>query len=266
MSHADQSFSVLSRTWWALYVPLGTLLGYCVVAILALSLGLSPVWATIVTGVITAACVLALRARKPPLFDPGARAGGEVAARGRLPRNMWLPMILALGLAFLAGQVLGMLVLTSTGGAGFEHSVADREAGGVLPALLLSLLIAPVAEEALMRGLVYPLLRRRLSTVVSVILTLATFAVMHMNAVQMLAVAPLSVLLCWIYERTNSLAACMAGHFLFNVAALTVPAGLIGALTNPVAGVVLTVLFICAMVLLRQVDWHCAHEREIEHS
>lgn len=84
--------------------------------------------------------------------------------------------------------------------------------------------LAPVAEESLFRGLLYPALRSSLkvrhAALFSAVGTSALFALMHPNPPSWLPLFALAMVLTWIFERTNSLAAVIGAHALWNVATL----------------------------------------------
>ena len=79
-----------------------------------------------------------------------------------------------------------------------------------------AILLAPVAEEILFRGILYPAVKQagfpRLALWGSVLL----FAAVHMNAVTFVPLAVLALVLTALYERTDNLLAPIAAHALFN--------------------------------------------------
>jgi membrane protease YdiL (CAAX protease family) len=79
-----------------------------------------------------------------------------------------------------------------------------------------AILLAPLAEEILFRGILYPAIKQagfpRLALWGSVLL----FAAVHMNAVTFLPLAVLALLLTALYERTDNLLAPIIAHALFN--------------------------------------------------
>lgn len=82
--------------------------------------------------------------------------------------------------------------------------------------------VAPFTEEAVFRGLLYPSLRGRIAggplgaaVIVSVI-----FAGIHGSLTAFLPLFVLSLVLCWVIERTNSLLACVVVHALHNAVSL----------------------------------------------
>jgi membrane protease YdiL (CAAX protease family) len=79
-----------------------------------------------------------------------------------------------------------------------------------------AVLVAPVAEEVVFRGYVYPATKRFCGPVGGVLFSSLVFAAAHGNVVALAPLFVLAVLLCLIYEFTGSLWSCIAVHFLFN--------------------------------------------------
>jgi hypothetical protein len=81
---------------------------------------------------------------------------------------------------------------------------------------LVTILLAPVAEEILFRGILYPWIKQigfpRLALWVSSIV----FALVHMNMVTFLPLLCLALVLAWLYEFTGNLLASITAHALFN--------------------------------------------------
>ena len=81
---------------------------------------------------------------------------------------------------------------------------------------MVAIVIAPPAEEALFRGLIYPAVKRagfpRLAWWGSAVL----FAAVHWNLPSFLPLILLALVLTWLYEKTDNLLAPIAAHGLFN--------------------------------------------------
>lgn len=78
--------------------------------------------------------------------------------------------------------------------------------------------LAPVAEELLFRGLLYPTLKQagypRMALWGSAIL----FALIHMNLLALIPLTFVALMLTWLYEETDNLIAPIIAHSLFNAA------------------------------------------------
>ncbi len=233
------------RSLWLIGVPLVAIAVYLAIGVGIVSALGEPILGTIVTSGVVVAAIGGARLLNPGWF----RYAPAPAPAGRTPR-FWRGTLLCVGLAFLAGQSLALWLYVVAGSEGFDQSIRTRAAAGLDLTLVLVLLAAPMAEELLFRGLVYPVLRRRVGVIGSVITTTVAFGVMHGNAVQFAAALPLAVLLALVYERTRTLWPAMTIHLLFNLAAMFVPASFLAGLANPFSALLLTTAFGTAIMLL----------------
>jgi uncharacterized protein len=87
--------------------------------------------------------------------------------------------------------------------------------------LLLGVLVAPVAEEAFFRGMLFGGLRRQLSMIPAALISGVVFGVVHFasGAAAIPPLAILGVVLCLLYERTGSILPGLAAHTLNNTLA-----------------------------------------------
>lgn len=81
---------------------------------------------------------------------------------------------------------------------------------------VLVCIIAPVAEEILMRGFVLGGLRTRYGTVVALAVSSVLFAFLHFNMVQSLSALVCGIVLGMLYIRTGSIFCCMLAHVSYN--------------------------------------------------
>lgn len=85
---------------------------------------------------------------------------------------------------------------------------------------VLGAVAAPIAEEFLFRGLLYPLLRNRLSVAVAVGISAFAFAFVHFLPPLIPALLVMGVVLALLMERFKSLYPAMVVHALNNAVAL----------------------------------------------
>jgi membrane protease YdiL (CAAX protease family) len=83
---------------------------------------------------------------------------------------------------------------------------------------LIAVVIAPVIEEVLFRGILYPVIKQQGYPRLAVVGTSLLFAATHANLVAFLPLAALAAILVLVYERTDSLLAPIFTHSLFNLA------------------------------------------------
>ncbi len=92
-----------------------------------------------------------------------------------------------------------------------------------------AVVLAPVAEEGLFRGILLPLLVRRTGAFAGLALTTIGFAALHGDLGTFLPLAVFSIALSLAYARTGTLWVPMAMHALFNAANLALILALIRA-------------------------------------
>jgi membrane protease YdiL (CAAX protease family) len=81
-------------------------------------------------------------------------------------------------------------------------------------------IVAPVVEETIFRGYLYPVAKRFGGPVAGMLFSSLVFAAAHGSAVALLPLFVLAMLLCILYEVTGSLWANVSVHFLFNSATI----------------------------------------------
>jgi membrane protease YdiL (CAAX protease family) len=141
----------------------------------------------------------------------------------------WWGFCIATAIVVPVGLVWALLLESVGVGAQLQELVTRVYSGGPAyePYLIagFGVLVAPFVEETLFRGLLYPALRRSLGGTrqaawQSAILVSLVFAAIHGNWVALLPLFSLAMVLAWIMEKTNSLAACVLAHAVHNAFAL----------------------------------------------
>ncbi len=79
-----------------------------------------------------------------------------------------------------------------------------------------AIVLAPVAEESLFRGILYPFLKQLGYPRVAMWVTSLVFGAIHMNVVVFLPLTFLGLVLIFVYEKTDKLIAPIITHALFN--------------------------------------------------
>ena len=147
----------------------------------------------------------------------------EILLGGRAGGASWLaalPLLLGTTLLVTEGSNLLQMVLPVPASiAKLMQGATDVSAHPVV-ALLLVVVLAPIGEEFLFRGIILRGLLERLRPWSAIGLSTALFAVMHLNPWQVPAAVGFGVLCGWVYRRTRSLALCILLHLLNNAAAI----------------------------------------------
>jgi uncharacterized protein len=164
-----------------------------------------------------------------------ALALGYLRARGRLTwrllgpvRPSWLVVALGLGVGVVGTIGAYALNATLVTLVGAEDPVEQDLLNEILAggrntalALLVAVVMAPLVEEVLFRGVLFQALRRRLGLWPGALLSSLVFTLIHVEIVfsQPVALAglfSLGVFLAWAFHRTGSLLVPILGHAVFN--------------------------------------------------
>lgn len=85
-----------------------------------------------------------------------------------------------------------------------------------------AVVMAPVAEEFIFRGVLYPFIKQWGFPNLALIVTSVLFAAIHGSFVLVIPLFLLAVALTWLYEKTGNLLAPVFAHSLFNSANLVI--------------------------------------------
>jgi len=180
------------------------------------------------------------------------RSTGRVGAPSPRPRartgSFWATAAAGLVVCWLAGQVSAVWVYSTWGSAQFDSVNDSRGASSVALVLVTAVLLAPLGEEALMRGIAFTELRKHWAPLASAFVTAAVFSLLHGNVVQIVLTVPLGILLAFVFEAVQRLWPVVVMHVLFNLAASFVPKEFVGSIAQPpmivaLLGAVILVLF-----------------------
>ena len=85
-----------------------------------------------------------------------------------------------------------------------------------------AVILAPVAEEFIFRGMLYPLVKQLGKPRLALIGVNLLFAAIHMNAAALVPLFVLALTFTWLYEHTDNLLAPIVAHGIFNTANLII--------------------------------------------
>lgn len=153
-------------------------------------------------GITLAAYALAISRRK----EHGPRALGILGGAGA-----WLATFPLVALTLVSwGELLHWLGYTWE-----EQQVLTDLRGQPVVFFLCAVVLAPLCEEVLFRGLLYPAFRGKIGAGLAMAVTAALFALVHQPQTYP-AIFVLGMALAYVYERTGTLAAPITFHAMFN--------------------------------------------------
>lgn len=120
-----------------------------------------------------------------------------------------------------------------------SYATSSSAIDSSLMAWLTAVLMAPVLEEVVFRGLVYTRLKKGLGVIVAAIITSLIFGIAHGTIIWFIYTFIFSIVLIWIFEKFQSLTASILLHLAYNLSGMAL------ALIPEEAGIV--VLILCAL-------------------
>lgn len=126
--------------------------------------------------------------------------------------------VTVVGLSVLLSELGNMLQAVLPPPAWFAETMADLLSGrqSLWGSILLAVVVAPVTEEALFRGVILRGFLVRYRTGKAIASSALLFALFHLNPWQFAAGAATGMLFAWCFVRTRSLVPCIFGHAVNN--------------------------------------------------
>lgn len=158
------------------------------------------------------------------LADHGIGWGEGFGFRdARLGRSLLLGLlaaVLAVRLAWALNEVSARLLTMVHIEAEAQQSIQTLQAAKSVPEKIyfavVAIVLAPLVEELIFRGILYPALKRAGRRQIALWATSLFFAAIHANLVTFIPLTFLAVVFTLLYEMTGNLAAPILAHGLFN--------------------------------------------------
>lgn len=132
--------------------------------------------------------------------------------------------------------------------ADFTESYSLVYGGNAVIRFIATVILAPIAEEVFLRGLIYTRLRNGSNIAVATVVSALVFGLLHGSIIWILITFMMGVMLAVVFEKTGSLLYCILIHFANNMLSLLPLES--GSLAEIVVTGILAVLMICSAVYL----------------
>lgn len=169
--------------------------------------GMEDAPAMLASTLLLSAVTLGAACRRPTLVTPLYKAAGPLWGYLLIPLAS-VPVFLGVHL-FVEGVAAAFRMKTP----GFLEEFGDWPLVWVFA---LGAAAPAVVEELGFRGLVFGLLRRRLTLAEAFLISSAAFAILHLSIPSLVTHLPMGLYFCWLRHRSNSLWPPMLAHALHN--------------------------------------------------
>ena len=137
----------------------------------------------------------------------------HVFALTRFPQSLLVPLLISgFGLSFVLVEVSGWIPTPTF----IEEMFREIMSGNPVAKVIALVVIAPVAEEMLFRGLIFREFARRYSMRHAIFGSAALFALFHLNPWQAVVAFPIGVIAAWLVLKTGSIIPGIVLHAALN--------------------------------------------------
>lgn len=132
-------------------------------------------------------------------------------------RNIAIYLMLGIGCQFfLAGVLSAIRPLFETLFSYYDETISSIFVADTIIVAVYVVILAPIVEELMLRGIVFSRLRHGLSFALANVIQAAVFGIYHWDIIQGLYAFGLGLILGYIYERTRTLLAPIFVHIIIN--------------------------------------------------
>ncbi|MCB2291455.1 CPBP family intramembrane metalloprotease [Clostridium sp. CS001] len=130
-------------------------------------------------------------------------------------KNSSIIILSCIGLAFVSSSLVSLLINKFPSYSETSNAIASNT-NSVLGVISVVLII-PIFEEVLFRGLIFNELKNHLNIIIAIILQGAIFALAHGNMLQGIYTFIMGVVIAIVYNKIQSILAPMLFHVLYNL-------------------------------------------------
>ena len=130
----------------------------------------------------------------------------------------YIPAVCIFGAAASHGLSILISLVNIDGLIGsYEESSAALYAAGILLVVIRTVILAPIVEELIFRGLIFNRIKGYLGFWAAAVISAAIFGIYHLNLAQGIYAFIFGILFCLIYRRFESLWSCIFMHAAANL-------------------------------------------------
>ncbi|NLJ96555.1 MAG: CPBP family intramembrane metalloprotease [Clostridiales bacterium] len=139
-------------------------------------------------------------------------------------KNIGIYLMLGIGCQlFISGILAKLRPLFETLFSYYDDTIGSLFGADPLVVILYVIIIAPILEELIMRGILFNRLRYGMTFVVANMIQSMVFGIYHMNLIQGLYAFGTGLILGYIYEKTRTLMAPIFLHMTINALGIILP-------------------------------------------
>lgn len=125
-------------------------------------------------------------------------------------------ILLGVGLNVFISILFSLIPFPESWVNSYMDSSANIMQGNYIVSLLATVIVAPIVEEVVFRGLIYTRLKNGIPLILSAVISSIVFGLIHGTVIWVIYTFIFGLILIWIFEKFQSLLACIILHTAFN--------------------------------------------------
>lgn len=159
-------------------------------------------------------------------------------------------LIAALGIVFATTISFGLNLLPESMLAEYGDNIQMAIGDSTLIMVISNMLVAPIVEEVIFRGLIFTRMNKAVPTVWAVIISSLVFGIAHGQIVWMAYAFLLGTLCAVMFVKTGSLLASIWLHMVFNICGVVIPTLCAGITSFPVIVAIAVIGLVATVAML----------------
>ncbi|MCD8049708.1 MAG: CPBP family intramembrane metalloprotease [Clostridia bacterium] len=161
---------------------------------------------------------------------------------------------LAIGFRFITSAYFvwadNVTILSQSMESAANYDVGEMTSLGLFSMILVTIIVGPIFEEILFRGIVMTRLKSVMPAWLAILIQGIIFGASHMVLIQGIFTAVLGIIMGYIYHKTGKLSVSVAIHIVFNLSAVIGIKDENSAVICGAAGAVVVILSIAMFIIL----------------
>ena len=156
------------------------------------------------------AFVIIVLVRKKSISD-------ELGIKKIKPKKIIPIILLGISLCIFISYSFSFIPFPESWTSSYAENVGVLSEGNFVVSLIATIILAPIAEEIVFRGLIYRNLKKGMPILVAGFISSLIFGISHTGIIWMIYAFLIGIFFVWIYEKFNSILGSIIVHMVFNL-------------------------------------------------
>lgn len=142
---------------------------------------------------------------------------GELGIKKIKPKKIIPIILLGISLCIFISYSFSFIPFPESWTSSYAENVGVLSEGNFVVSLIATIILAPIAEEIVFRGLIYRNLKKGMPILAAGFISSLIFGICHTGIIWMIYAFLIGMFFVWIYEKFNSILGSIIVHMVFNL-------------------------------------------------